>query len=168
MSKTLTEMTTQIVTAQASHSSMSAEELGELLKKTFAALKGLKDVEEGLVEKPAALTEAAGIDPRKSILKNKIICLECGQEFKQLTNRHFSKHGMSSREYRTKYGFSARQALSAKSLSAKRRKVAKEHDLGQVLLKAIKAKARAKSKARPDKEAAKKKVVLRKKKVKSA
>ncbi|MFC1896711.1 MucR family transcriptional regulator [Thermodesulfobacteriota bacterium] len=168
MSKTLTEMTTQIVVAQASHSSMSAEELGDLLKKTFAALKDIKDVEEGIVQETAALAEAAGIDPRKSILKNKIICLECGREFKQLTRRHFAKHEMSPEEYRSKYGFSTRQALAAKSLSAKRRKVAKEQNLGQVLLKARKAKAQAKSKAPPDKEVSKKKVILRKKKVKSA
>ncbi|MFC1896862.1 MucR family transcriptional regulator, partial [Thermodesulfobacteriota bacterium] len=76
-----------------------------------------------------------------------------------------AEHGMSPGEYRTKYGFSARQALTAKSLSATRRKIAKEHDLAQVLLKARKAKTRAKSEARPDIEAAKKKVILRKKKV---
>ncbi|MFC1896055.1 MucR family transcriptional regulator [Thermodesulfobacteriota bacterium] len=167
MSKTLTEMTTEIVAAQASHSSISGEELVELLEKTFVALKDIRDVEEGLVEKPAGLAEAGGIDPRKSILKNKVICLECGREFKQLSKKHLEQHGMSSGEYRTKYGFSARQPLTAKSLSAKRRKIAKEHNLGQVLSKARKAKAQAKSKARPDIEVAKKKVILRKKKVES-
>ena len=133
MAKTLTEMAVELATAQASHATMSAEDMETYLTKTFQTLKNLKDVEEGAeitTEEPAE----PQLDPKKSILKNKVICLECGREFKILTSKHLQKeHGMDSKEYRRKYGFSSRQSLAARSLSAKRRATAKKHKLGEKL-----------------------------------
>ena len=95
-------------------------------------------------------------------------CPQCGKEFKQLSNRHLKDHGMDAKEYRKKYGFSARQPLSAKTLTAKRRKTAKALGLGEKLQKGLraarKAKAKAAAKAAPKKAAPKKKAVRRKKK----
>ena len=147
MARTLTEMAVELATAQASHSTMSAEEMESYLTKTFQTLKDLKNLEEGDavdVEKPSGPM----LDPKRSILKNKVICLECGQEFKILTNRHLGKeHNMDSKEYRKKHGFSARQPLSAKSLSAKRSATAKKHKLGEKLQARRKAKGKGKKKA---------------------
>ena len=36
--------------------------------------------------------------------RNIIVCLECGVELKQITTNHLSKHGMSTNDYREKYG----------------------------------------------------------------
>lgn len=142
MAKTLTEMAVELTTAQASHTTMSAEEVEIFLTKTFQTLKTVKDIEEGeavQIEKPAEPL----LDPKKSILKNKVICLECGKEFKILTSKHLQKeHNMDSKEYRKKYGFSSRQSLAAKSLSAKRRATAKKHKLGEKLQEKKKAKAK--------------------------
>jgi predicted transcriptional regulator len=142
MAKTLTEMAAEIASAQASHASMTAEEAGEFLRKTFQALQQIKAREEGAAigSSAAGAAEAAEVlDPKKSIQRNKVICLKCGKEFKQLTERHLKSHGMSMRDYRKQYGFSARQPLAAKSLVAKRRKVAKEMNLGERLKKAREA-----------------------------
>jgi predicted transcriptional regulator len=141
MAKTLTEMAADIVTAQASHTAMSADEMGDALTKTFDSLKSIKSMEEGTEAEPAAM------DPKKSIQRTKVICLECGKEFKQLGNRHLKEHGMDHKEYRKKYGFSARQPLTAKTLSAKRRKTAKELGLGEKLQKGLQAARKAKAKA---------------------
>ena len=133
MSKTLTEMAVELATAQASHRTMSAEEMESFLAKTFQTLNNLKNMEEGDVH---STEEPAGpvLNPKKSILKNKVICLECGREFKILTSKHLQKeHGIDSKEYRKKYGFSARQSLAAKSLSAERSATAKKHKLGEKL-----------------------------------
>ena len=133
MAKTLTEMAVELATAQASHSTMSAEDMEAYLTKTFQTLSQLKKLEEG---DPTVGEEAAetAVDPRKSILKNKVICLECGKEFKILTSKHLQKeHNMDSKEYRRKYGFSSRQSLAARSLSAKRSATAKKHKLGEKL-----------------------------------
>ncbi|MBW1990197.1 MAG: MucR family transcriptional regulator [Deltaproteobacteria bacterium] len=143
MAKSLTEMAAEIVQAQASHSSMSPEEMKELLEKVFFFFQGLKNKEEGVAEAGGA--EGVAMDPKKSIKCNKVICLECGKEFKQLTNRHLKEHGLTTREYRKKYGFSARQPLSAKLLTAKRRKAAMDRNLGEVLKKAREKKAKKKA-----------------------
>ena len=134
MMKTLTEMTAEIAIAQASHSVMSAEDMEGFLKKTFQALNEIKTMEEGLESGSEAPAPPEMTDPGKSIQKNKVICLECGREFKLLSNRHLNKeHNMDAKVYRKKYGFSARQPLAAKSLSAKRRATAKRHNLGERL-----------------------------------
>jgi len=142
MAKTLTEMAVELATAQASHSTMSAEDMETYLTKTFHTLNNLKTLEEGNVVVSEETAEPS-IDPKKSILKNKVICLECGREFKILTSKHLQKeHNMDSKEYRKKYGFSARQSLAARSLSDQRRETAKKHKLGEKLQANRKAKGK--------------------------
>ena len=163
MAKTLTEMAAEIVAAQASHAVMASEEMVVALRKTFEALKNIKTIEEGGPE-----GEAPPVDPKKSIQRNYIINLEDGKKYKQLTARTLAKFGLTPAEYRKKWGFSPRQPLAAKSLSAKRRKTAKALGLGEKLQLARKAKAAAKPKAVRKKKAApkkkKKKKAARKKK----
>jgi predicted transcriptional regulator len=165
MGKSLTEMASEIVAAQASHAVMAADEMVAALKKTFDALKNIKTIEEGGPE-----ADAPPIDPRKSIQRNYIINLEDGKKYKQLTTRTLAKFGLTPAEYRKKWGFSARQPLASKALSAKRRKTAKALGLGERLQKARKAKAAAAAKAKakaPKKKAAPKKRKARRKKKKA-
>lgn len=143
MAKTLTEMAAEIVKAQAGVTRMSAEELSEALAKTYESLKRVKDFEEGVAaETPPRAAVAIPTEPEASIQQNKIICLECGKEFKQVSRTHLASHALTPREYKKKHGFKARQALTAKSLSAKRRKTAKEKGLGQKLAAARKKKGK--------------------------
>ena len=141
MAKSLTQMAADIVSAQASHVSMSADEMDASIKKVFEALSEIKAVED----KPAGAEvddelAQSRANPMKSIQRNYVICLEDGSRFKQLTARTLAKFGLTAKEYRKKWGFSARQALSAKSLSAKRRKTAKSLGLAEKLAAARKAK----------------------------
>ena len=84
MAKTLTEMAVEIAAAQSSHAGMSAEEIEVFLTKTFQVLKQIKSEEEGAFLPEGAAGEATGqaqaepMDPKKSIQRNKVICLECG------------------------------------------------------------------------------------------
>lgn len=143
MGKSLTEMASEIVAAQASHAVMAADEMVAALKKTFDALKNIKTIEEGGPE-----ADAPPVDPRKSIQRNYIVNLEDGKKYKQLTTRTLAKFDLTPAEYRKKWGFSARQALASKALSAKRRKTAKALGLGERLQQARKAKAAAAAKAK--------------------
>jgi len=138
MSKSLYELAAEIVSAQAGVAKLSPEEINELIKKTYESLKNIKSDEEG-VEPEGAPVPA--IDPKKSIKQASITCLECGKQFKILTKRHLAEHDLTPKEYRAKYGFKSRQPLAAKYLSAKRRKVAKEQNLGERLADARKKKA---------------------------
>ncbi len=148
MSKTLVEMAAEIVQAQAASKEMSPEEVTLALQTTFSTLSSLQKDEARL----ASSLEGGGpsgspidLPPEKSIQRNKIICLECGQEFKMLSPKHLRSHGLTGREYRRKYGFSLRQPLCAKSLSDRRKKAGKERGLPENLRKAIEARRKKKA-----------------------
>ena len=140
MSKTLVEMAAAIVEAQSSSKGMSTEEITFALQSTFKALLDLQ-ADEVKITTDGSLPDGNGgapaISPEKSIQKNKIICLECGQEFRMLSPKHLKSHGLTGREYRSKYGFSLRQPLCAKSLSERRKKAGKARGLPENLKKAI-------------------------------
>jgi predicted transcriptional regulator len=146
MGKTLVEMAADIVQSQCSTKNMTTDEITAALQSTFTALQILQNNEtqggveslagEGAQKKPA-------IAPAKSIQKNKITCLECGQEFKMLSPKHLKSHGLTGKEYRAKHGFSMRQPLCAKSLSDRRKKAGKKRGLPENLKKAIEKRKKA-------------------------
>lgn len=137
MAKSLVEMAADLVQAQCASTSMTMEEISQSLQVTFSALQALQleeakggPAEGGMVSEPA-------ITPEKSIQRNKVVCLECGQEFKMLSPKHLRSHGLDGREYRRKWGFPLRQPLCAKALSDRRKKAGKERGLPENLKKAI-------------------------------
>ncbi|HID70910.1 MAG TPA: transcriptional regulator [Desulfobacterales bacterium] len=138
MTKTLVEMAAEIVQAQGNSKSMSIDELQNALKETFSTLQNLQAMETGEAVVSQEDTQPA-IAPEKSILKNKIICLECGEEFKTLSFKHLRSHELTRREYRIKYGFSLRQPLCAKSITEKRKKAGKKRGIPDALKKSIAA-----------------------------
>lgn len=143
MAKTLVEMTAEIIQSQTGSKQMSTEEISGALKDTFQTLQSLQNMEAHgteVVEKD----DGPVMDPKKSIQKNKIVCLECGQEFKMLSPKHLRSHELTAKEYRKKYGFSARQPLCAKALSERRSKSGKERGIPQNLRKAIEARKKNK------------------------
>jgi len=147
MAKTLTQMAADIVAAQASHVSMSADEMDSALKKVFEVLSQIKTLEE-MVPEEAVDHKLARLraKPMKSIQKNYVINLEDGSKYRQLTAKTLAKFGLTAQEYRKKWGFPARQALSARSLSERRRKTAKALGLADKLAAVRKSKRQASAK----------------------
>ena len=147
MAKTLVEMTQEIMQAQIASKPMTMEEIKAAFSDVYQTLKGLQEAEAaGLGTEQQDGMGALGIsEPKKSIMKNKIICLECGQEFKMLSPKHLASHGLDSKSYRKKYGLSARQPLCSKSLSERRSTSGKERGLPDNLRKYLDSRS-AKSK----------------------
>ena len=141
MGKSLVEMAADLVQSQCASKAMNTEEITLALQSTFNALQVLQAGEAKLqtatAEGTAGAAIVAGMTPEKSIQKNKIVCLECGQEFKMLSPKHLRSHGLTGREYRGKWGFALRQPLCAKSLSERRKKAGKDRGLPDNLRKAI-------------------------------
>ena len=144
MSKSLVEMCVEIVAAQASHQAMNPEELTESIRTVFQTLQSLQHMYNELGGGDAdtlqddestsnTTLDYLRLNPMKSIQRHQIICLESGKAYKVLSNRHLALYGLTSREYKKKWGIPLRTPLSARSLSAQRRKVAKERGLGQHL-----------------------------------
>ncbi len=142
--KSLTELAAKIVTAQASHATLSPEEISEALKQTFNAL-GQISAAEGSGDDLAqaedksdpvsdALTKLQA-NPKRSIKQKCVICLECGEIFKMMTKTHLKAHDLTPKEYRKKWGFKSKESLASKELSAKRKANAEKHDLGANLVK---------------------------------
>ena len=128
MEKTLMEMSADIIIAQVSQKAMSPEEISESISKVFEALRDLQlrgdsSKNGGIVSK----------DPYASIQRNQVICLECSRAFKLLSNRHLALHGLTPRAYKQKHGIRMTQALSAYTLSARRRKMAQKLGMGKGL-----------------------------------
>ena len=128
MAKSLVEMCAEIVAAQAGHTQMTPEDICDSLQQVFRTLQEVQHAGE------SANTEEPVIrDPQSSIQRNHVICLVCNKSFKLLSNRHLALHGMTPREYKQKYGIRMTQALSARTLSARRRKLAKDLGMGKQL-----------------------------------
>jgi len=138
MGKTLVEMTAEIIQSQIGKKEMTTDEVNSALKDTFQTLIQLQQSECN--ERQIGEEQVtAPLSPEKSIKRNKVICLECGQEFKMISSKHLMTHGLTMKEYRKKYGFRMRQPLCAKSLSEKRSKAGKERGLPENLQKSIEA-----------------------------
>ena len=129
MSKSLVEMCTDIVSAQASHTTMSSEDIVESLRQVFRTLQEVQQLGESTEPAEGGMSR----DPQSSIQRNQVLCLECGKAFKLLSNRHLALHSLTPRAYKHKHGIRMTQALSARTLSARRRKLAKELGMGKQL-----------------------------------
>jgi len=165
MLKKLIEIASEIVQTQVSLTSMTSADIASSLRQVFSTLQELEKAETaGInieVTQPAAEEVAATkLSPADSIQNDKVICLECGAETRQLTSKHLVAHGMRQKEYRKKYGFSMRTPLAAKSLTKARSKAAKKRGLPEKLKQAIEA--RRQKKAKESKKAATEKVTVSK------
>jgi predicted transcriptional regulator len=150
MPKKLIEIASEIVQTQATLTPMSATELTNSLKQVFKTLQEMQKSEEtgttyAVSFEPEPGQEAApALTPEKSIQNDKVICLECGAEMKQLTAKHLSAHGISPKEYKKKYGFTQRTSLAAKALTKARSKAAKKRGLPEKLRQFIEARRQSK------------------------
>jgi len=148
MTKKLLEIAAQIVQTQAASASMTTKEIASSLRMVFQTLQEMQRSEgEGTVLTPQMMPDQAQVTdeaskpvaPQDSIKEDKVICLECGAEMRQLTSKHLVSHGMDQKQYRNKYGFSMKTPLSAMSLITVRSKAAKKRGLPENLTKFLEA-----------------------------
>ena len=125
MSQTLLEMAKDLVLAQIEAHRLSPEEMHQALQQTYTTLMTLQAQEgaDGSVSVATPAIPPKPVDWRKSIAKNAVTCLECGQSYKQLSVRHLKDHGLDGRSYRDKYSIPRTQPLSAKATTVKRREI---------------------------------------------
>lgn len=111
-----------IAQAQAGVRAMSA---AEVVKYTEDLTHEIRNALQWGVGDQSA-TDLEQKDGKSSIREGAIICLECGRSFKVLTIRHLMTHGLTAKEYRTKWGIKKGTSLVCKSLLRSRRKKMKE------------------------------------------
>ncbi|SPF34919.1 Transcriptional regulator, MucR family [Syntrophobacter sp. SbD1] len=139
MEKKLFELAVEIVQAQAAMSKMTAEDIEQALVRVYNALHKMRLAEdqgrsilqgETLFQAPGA---SAGADPLSSIREDKVVCMECKVELRQLTANHLRIHHLTPREYKKKWGFPLKQPLSARMLTNLRSRSAKKRGLPENL-----------------------------------
>lgn len=138
MAKKLLELAVEIVQTQVSTNKMTAEEIESALMRVYNALYRMQCAEEEgkslelyahTEPAPVSGAEMEEVDPRTSIHEDRVTCLECGAEFRQLTANHLKTHQLTPREYKRKWGFPLKQPLAAKVLTKLRSRAAKKRGL---------------------------------------
>ena len=113
-----TQAALEIVKVQATTRAMSQEEIVSMVS-TLA--KGFQAIEAGQPIAGSSEDAAPVMDPKKAIKESSITCLACGKSFKVITKKHLASHGLTSDEYRAKYGYKKGTGLACKSLVRNRR-----------------------------------------------
>jgi predicted transcriptional regulator len=134
------EMAADIITAHASTTPMSKEELIAELNEVHSVLSALEkgaplEVEEATEETPA-------VSRKKAFGKDKIYCMICGKGFKTLSRHLKTSHDMTATEYRKQFDIPRSQSLASKNYSESRRQMAIDRDLAGNLAKARAARAK--------------------------
>lgn len=135
---TLTELTAEIVSAHASGSSLSSEELIKNIQVVYNTLKALEAGDSvPIAEDVATEVPAAPAMTIKQAFKNKdsVLCMICGKGFKTLKRHLAMAHDLKPGEYRKQFGIPSTQTLAAKSYVESRRKMALDKGLGAGLAK---------------------------------
>jgi predicted transcriptional regulator len=116
----------EIVKAQAGVRSMTEDEMTSMVVKIANSIKNVSEQAPGM---EIEASEPQFGDPKKAIKEKSVTCLECGKSFKVMTKKHLATHGLTTDEYREKYGYKKNTSLIAKSLSKARRKKMQEMQL---------------------------------------
>lgn len=108
----------EITRAQAGVRPMTAAEVAAYVSELTVALEATMAPEE--------TPPAPAVDPRNSIGETYVICLECGKKYKVMGYRHLKTHGLTVKDYKSKWGIKKTTSLAAKSLVRLRRKKMQE------------------------------------------
>ena len=119
-----TESTAEIVSAYVKNNTVDASHLRELIAAVGASLR---DVSEGpgTTEKPAPAVPVG-----RSVKKDHVVCLVCGDELKMLRRHLRSSHDLSPEAYRELFRLKADHPLVAPDYAKTRSRLAKEIGLG--------------------------------------
>ncbi len=129
MSRSLLELSVKIIASQASRHSMPVDVMEECLQAVFTTLQECQGTEPDASYEVISTPQPSLLDtlrqaPRSSIKPNCVYCLECGSALQLLSFRHLATHGLTHREYKRKWGLPLSTSLSARMITAKKRKQA--------------------------------------------
>lgn len=123
----LLDLTSEIVSAYVSNSSISVKEVSNLMQEVFCTLSDLsmKCVSGTLNRVPAVPIE-------ESITSDYIICLEDGKKLKMLKRYLKVIYGLTPKQYRERWGLFVDYPMVAPNYSKVRRDLAVQMGLGRI------------------------------------
>lgn len=126
MTETLITLTSDVVAAHVSNNSVAVDDVPGLIEKVFGALSGLG---KGAAE--AATPPEPAVSIRSSVKPDYVVCLDCGKKMKMLKRHLSTDHGLTTDEYRQRWGLPADYPLVAPNYAERRRELAKKIGLGR-------------------------------------
>ena len=119
-------LTAKIVQSYVTHHRLGPDQLSDLITSVHRAIGQLRQPPE-----PAEVLIPA-VSVRRSIHRDYVICLDCGYRGKTLRRHIAARHGLSTDEYRQRWGLRSNHVLSAPVYSEHRSTLAKQLGLGRV------------------------------------
>ncbi|MEM9881132.1 MAG: MucR family transcriptional regulator [Pseudomonadota bacterium] len=124
----LVELTADIVSAYVGNNAVAAADLPSLITQVHQALGETATIN---IEAAEEAPPEPAVNPKKSVTRDYIICLEDGKKFKSL-KRHLSSHyGMTPEEYRKRWDLPSDYPMVAPSYAEKRSELARQSGLGR-------------------------------------
>ena len=120
-------LTTEIVSAFASHNTVAVGDLPGLISSVFTALRTAGQAEEIKTNEPP--TPAVPI--RNSVGSDYLVCLEDGKKLKMLKRHLRTRYNMSPEEYRQRWGLPQDYPMVAPAYAEQRSSLAKQNGLGR-------------------------------------
>ncbi len=128
MDAELIALTSQIVSAYVSKSSVQASDVPALITSVYQSLQSLGQPQAS-AEAPTELKPAVPI--KKSVTPEYIVCLEDGKRCKMLKRHLMSSFGLTPDEYRTKWGLPSDYPMVAPNYAKARSEMAVKIGLGR-------------------------------------
>ncbi len=139
--KVMVELTTEIVSAHASVSEMTREDLLDEIQAVFQKLSSLVGV-EGEVLGAAAAEVKPAIPLDAAFGPEKVFCMECGKGFTTLKKHLAISHNMTPKDYRKKFKIPSKTPLVARNYSEAKKKIAQKLGLAEKLAEGRKTRAK--------------------------
>ena len=123
----LAGLTAEVVAAYVSNNPVQMADLPKLISEVHVALGGTVTGDAVVeAEKPVP-----AVNPKKSVTRDYIICLEDGKKFKSLKRHLMSHYEMTPEEYREKWDLAPDYPMVAPAYAEARSRLAKEMGLGR-------------------------------------
>ena len=126
MKETLITLTSDIVAAHVANNNVAVDEVPSLIANVYGALSGLGETAPAVEAKPEP-----AVSIRSSVKPDYVVCLECGKKMKMLKRHLATDHGMTTEDYRTRWGLNADYPMVAPNYAKTRRELAKKIGLGR-------------------------------------
>lgn len=151
--KALLQMTADIVSAHASMNEISQEDLLAEIARVYGKLSNLS----GGIEAETEELPAGEMTPAEEVVKpvvpveaafgtDKVFCMICGKGMKTLKRHLSTAHSLKPGQYRRQFGIPSGTPLVAKNYSEARKRMAKDLNLADRLVKARAARGKKKKK----------------------
>lgn len=104
------------------------DQISDMISNTYGTLSGL--IGQTVTEASPEAKEPA-VDPKRSVKRDHLICLEDGKKVKMLKRYLMTNYGLTPDDYRQKWGLPSDYPMVAPEYSERRRKLAQEIGLGK-------------------------------------